>query len=83
MLILTRKIGESILIGENIEITITAIDQNKVRIGIKSPSHVPIYREELYTKIQKENRAAALIGKEEFENMLDAYTAEGKASEDR
>ncbi|MCL5405758.1 MAG: carbon storage regulator CsrA [Deltaproteobacteria bacterium] len=74
MLILTRKTGESILIGEDIEVTITSIDQNKVRVGIKSPAHVPIYREELYRRIQKENRAAALIGKEEFENLLDTYT---------
>lgn len=75
MLILTRKMGESILIGDDIEVTITSIDQNKVRVGIKSPAHIPIYRQELYRKIQKENRAAALIGKEEFENLLDIYTS--------
>jgi carbon storage regulator len=73
MLILTRKAGESILIGDDIEVTITSIDQNKVRVGIQSPSHIPIYREELYKKIQKENRAAASIGKDEFESMLDMY----------
>ena len=73
MLILTRKTGESILIGDDVEVTITSIDQNKVRVGIKSPSHVPIYREELYRKIQRENQAAALIGKDEFESMLDIY----------
>lgn len=73
MLILTRKTGESILIGDDIEVTITSIDQNKVRVGIKSPANIPIYREELYRRIQKENRAAALIGKEEFENLLDTY----------
>lgn len=76
MLILTRKAGESILIGDDIEVTITSIDQNKVRVGIKGPAHVPIYREELYRKIQKENRAAALIGKEEFEGLLNAYTGD-------
>jgi carbon storage regulator len=75
MLILTRKPGESILIGDDIEVTITSIDQNKVRVGIKSPSHIPIYREELYRKIQKENRAAALIGKDEFESLLDIYSS--------
>jgi carbon storage regulator len=74
MLILTRKTGESILIGDDIEVTITAIDQNKVRVGIKSPAHIPIYREELYRKIQRENRAAALIGKDEFESLLGIYT---------
>jgi carbon storage regulator len=73
MLILTRKAGESILIGDDIEVTITSIDQNKVRVGIRSPAHIPIYREELYQKIQKENRAAAFIGKEEFESLLDMY----------
>jgi carbon storage regulator len=73
MLILTRKMGESILIGDDIEITITSIDQNKVRVGIKGPSHIPIYREEIYRKIQRENRAAALIGKDEFESLLDIY----------
>ena len=75
MLILTRKPGESILIGDDIEVTITSIDQNKVRVGIKGPAHVPIYREELYRKIQKENRAAALIGKDEFESLLDIYSS--------
>ena len=75
MLILTRKPGESILIGDDIEVTITSIDQNKVRVGIKGPAHIPIYREELYRKIQKENKAAALIGKDEFESLLDIYSS--------
>jgi len=74
MLILTRKAGESILIGDDIEIVITSIDQNKVKVGIKSPSHIPIYRQELYRKIQEENRGAASIGKEEFDNILEKYT---------
>ncbi|MGO9021563.1 MAG: carbon storage regulator CsrA [Syntrophobacteraceae bacterium] len=75
MLILTRRPGESILIGDDIEVTITSIDQNKVRVGIKSPAQIPIYREELYRKIQKENRDAALIGKDEFESLLDIYSS--------
>jgi carbon storage regulator len=75
MLILTRKPGESILIGDDLEVTITSIDQNKVRVGIKGPAHIPIYREELYRRIQKENRAAALIGKDEFESLLDIYSS--------
>ncbi len=78
MLILTRKAGESILIGDDIEVTITSIDQNKVRVGIQSPAHIPIYREELYKKIQKENLAAACIGKEEFESLLDMYAGAGQ-----
>lgn len=74
MLILTRKTGESILIGDDIEVVITSIDQNKVRVGIKSPPQIPIYREELYRKIQEENRGAAFIDKDELDNLLDLYT---------
>lgn len=74
MLILTRKAGESILIGDDIEVVITSIDQNKVKVGIKSPSNIPIYRQELYRKIQEENRGAASIGKEEFDSILERYT---------
>ncbi len=79
MLILTRKMGESILIGDDIEVVITSIDQNKVRVGIKSPPQIPIYREELYRKIQAENRAAAGIGKDELDSLLEVY-AGGKKS---
>ena len=77
MLVLTRKTGESILIGDDIEVVITSIDQNKVRVGIKSPPHVPIYREELYRKIQNENRDAAVIGKDEFDELLEVYVGGG------
>ena len=77
MLVLTRKVGESILIGDDIEVTVTMIDQNKVKIGIKSPPQIPIYREELYRKIQQENRNAASVGKNELDDMLELYTAGG------
>lgn len=79
MLILTRKMGESILIGDDIEVIITSIDQNKVRVGIKSPPQIPIYREELYRRIQAENRAAAAIGKDELDNLLESYAGGGKS----
>ncbi|NTW36027.1 MAG: carbon storage regulator CsrA, partial [Syntrophobacteraceae bacterium] len=59
MLILTRRLGESIRIGDDITVLITGVDQNKVKIGITSPRHIPIYREELYLKIQQENKEAA------------------------
>ncbi len=76
MLILTRKAGETILIGDEIEVTITSIDQNKVKVGIKSPTNIPIYREELYRKIQEENRGAAAIGKDELDSILHNYSVE-------
>ena len=70
MLILTRKVGEAIRIGDEIEVIITAVDQNKVKVGIRSPRHIPIFREELYQKIQAENREAANIGADELERLV-------------
>ncbi len=53
MLTLTRKVGESIRIGDNIEIVVKEIRRNHVRIGISAPKDVKIFREEVYLNIQK------------------------------
>jgi carbon storage regulator len=47
MLVLSRKLGEKIVIGENIRITVVKIDRNQIRIGIEAPGDVPVYREEI------------------------------------
>ena len=47
MLVLSRKLGEKIVIGENIRITVVKIDRNQIRIGIEAPTEVPVYREEI------------------------------------
>lgn len=77
MLVLTRKIGESIHIGEDIEVVVTAIDQNKVRLGIRSPREVPVYRKELYLKIRSDNREAATMETHDLEEMLEIIPTEG------
>lgn len=60
MLVLTRKIGESFVIGDDIKVTIIdIIGGNKVRVGIEAPHEVPVYREEIYEQIKAENAAAA------------------------
>lgn len=59
MLVLTRKIGESFVVGDDIKITIIdIIGGNKVRVGIEAPQEVPVYREEIYEQIKAENAAA-------------------------
>jgi carbon storage regulator len=58
MLVLTRKIGESITIDDQIKITIVQVKGKQVRIGIDAPKETKIYREEVYAAIQDENRAA-------------------------
>ncbi len=59
MLILTRRLGESITIGDNIKVSVLGIHGRQVRIGIEAPADVVVHREEIYVKIQEENRKAS------------------------
>lgn len=61
MLVLTRKKDQSIVIGDNIEITVLEIQGDQVRIGVKAPKNVAVHRKEIYLEIQEENRRAAEI----------------------
>ncbi len=73
MLVLTRKIGESIRIGDNITVMITAIEGDKVRIGIEGPREIPVHREELYQKIKEENLKAASPDLDDAEAFLEEF----------
>ena len=70
MLILTRKLGESITIGDDIKVTVLGVFGRQVRIGIEAPSRVVVHREEVYVKIQKENRKAAKSVKRDLANVV-------------
>lgn len=69
MLILTRKIGESIAIGDDIQIHVVDIRGSQVKLGIMAPKEVEIYREEVYLKIQEENRLAAQVSKDALSSV--------------
>lgn len=55
MLILTRRVGEALRIGDAVKVTVLAIQGGQVRIGISAPSNVPVHREEIYKRIQLEH----------------------------
>ena len=59
MLIITRRAGERIMVGDDVVVEIMEIVGNSVRVGIRAPRSVPVYREEIYTAVRDENRAAA------------------------
>ncbi len=58
MLILTRKLGESIAIGDDIKIHLMEVKGRQIRIGVEAPPHVAVHREEIYRLIQEQNRRA-------------------------
>lgn len=59
MLALARKLNQSIIVNDDVEITILEIKGDQVKIGIEAPRSVPVYRKEIYKQIQKENEDAA------------------------
>lgn len=64
MLVITRKKGESILIGDNIEISVSKIEDGSVKLAIKAPKEMTILRKELFEEVENENKEAMNINKE-------------------
>ncbi|ANA41233.1 MULTISPECIES: carbon storage regulator CsrA [Geobacter] len=78
MLVLTRKMGEVVTIGDSIRIKVVEMKGNQVRLGIEAPNDLRIYREEIYLKVQRENQIAASWNLADLEKAVTCLGADGK-----
>ena len=75
MLVLTRKSNQSVMIGDDIEVTVLSIIGEKVRIGIQAPREIPVFRKEGYLEIQQQNVAARASAQAEVNDALKRHSA--------
>ncbi len=61
MLVLSRKLNQAIMVGDNIRIVVVAVDRDQVKLGIDAPREIPVHRSEVFEEIQRANREAAGI----------------------
>jgi carbon storage regulator len=71
LLILTRKVGESVAIGDDIQVSVVEIKGTQVKLGIRAPKDVTVHREEVYLKIQEENRRASQVSTDTLGSVED------------
>jgi carbon storage regulator len=78
MLVLTRRLGESINIGDDVKITVVDIDGKQVKIGIEAPRNISIFREEVYERIRQENLQASDASPNEVKKTAEILKKEKK-----
>ena len=72
MLALTRKKGESIIIGNDVEVVLLGINGEQVKLGVIAPKSIPVYRKEIHLQIKEENVAAQNVNAENLKDLADA-----------
>ena len=80
MLVLSRQRDQTIMIGDDIEITVVDIRGDKVRLGINAPSQIPVHRKEVYEAIKRENRAAASVKPEDIAKVANVQKDNAEAA---
>jgi carbon storage regulator len=79
MLILTRRVGEKLMIGDDISVTVLGVKGNQVRIGVHAPCDVEIHREEIYARVRREKTGQAETGEQTGEGSAEETGAEAGA----
>ncbi|OGF98353.1 MAG: carbon storage regulator [Candidatus Glassbacteria bacterium GWA2_58_10] len=78
MLILTRKQGESVAIGDDIQVTVVEIQGKQVKLGVKAPREVAVHRQEIYEKIQQENIRASQVQDLDLSELRQVISSESQ-----
>ncbi|MBN1636907.1 MAG: carbon storage regulator CsrA [Deltaproteobacteria bacterium] len=78
MLILTRKVGEVIAIGDDVQVYVVDIKGSQVKLGIRAPRNIEVHREEIYLRIQEENHRAAVVSMDALQAVEDLFSAKKK-----
>ena len=81
MLVLTRKPGQTITIGDDVKVTIMDVKGGQVKLGIEAPKEVAVFREEVYLKVQQENIAAAQAGIPDLKRAQEAWLHKSRKME--
>lgn len=69
MLILSRRVGETLMVGDDVTVTVLGVKGNQVRIGVNAPKEVPVHREEIYQRIKKEKVEDGSIRQEDASRL--------------
>ncbi|MCE5273459.1 carbon storage regulator CsrA [bacterium] len=83
MLILTRKQGESVAIGDDIKVTVVEIQGKQVKLGVKAPREISVHRQEVYEKIQEENIRAAQVSADDLAGLETTVESPAAESDER
>lgn len=77
MLVLTRKVNQSIVIGDEIEVVVLEVRGEQVRIGVRAPRTIAVHRKEIYEQIRKENLSAASVSADDLTSLQTRLAEEG------